>query len=77
VRFVDPKGIKQMGFEDPKIDFYKSIKDIEVRLADTDLTLDSYILWDTPSVDMMSRWNVDKAKMLAPSIPVKLYQGYH
>jgi hypothetical protein len=54
-----------MGFEDPKIDFYKSIKDIEARLADTDLTLDSYILSDTPSVDMMSRWNVDKAKMLA------------
>ncbi|HNZ93948.1 MAG TPA: hypothetical protein PKL02_07385 [Rectinema sp.] len=65
VRFVDPKSVRQMGFEDPQIDFYKNIKDIENRLADPDLTLDSYILSDTSSMDMMLHWNVNKTTMLA------------
>jgi hypothetical protein len=73
VRFVDPKGIRQMGFEDPKIDFYKSIKDIENRLADPDLTLDSYILSDMSSVDMTLRWNIGKPEMLAHHV-VFLYE---
>jgi hypothetical protein len=73
VRFVDPKGIRQMGFEDPKIDFYKNIKDIESRLADPDLSLDSYILSDTSSMDMMLHWNVDKAQMLEHHV-VFLYE---
>jgi len=64
VRFVDPKAITQMGFEDPKIDFYKNIKEIEARLADPDLTLDSYILSDTPSTVMASRWEKGKSEML-------------
>jgi len=73
VRFVDPKGIKQMGFEDPKIDFYKNVKEIEARLADPDLTLDSYILSDTSSAVMTLHWNIDKAKMLAHHV-VFLYE---
>ena len=73
VRFLDPKSIRQIGFEDPKIEFYKNIKDIEARLADPDLTLDSYILSDTSSMDMTMRWNVDKAKMLAHHV-VFLYE---
>jgi len=62
-----------MGFEDPKIDFYKSIKDIENRLADPDLTLDSYILSDMSSVDMTLRWNIGKPEMLAHHV-VFLYE---
>ncbi|HOV93734.1 MAG TPA: hypothetical protein PLT87_02520, partial [Spirochaetales bacterium] len=74
VRFVDPKSIRQMEFEDPKIDFYKSIKDVEARLADPDLTLDSYILSDTSSADMEYRWKpVKKAQMLEHHV-VFLYE---
>jgi hypothetical protein len=62
-----------MGFEDPKIDFYKNVKEIEARLADPDLTLDSYILSDTSSADMTLHWNIDKAKMLAHHV-VFLYE---
>jgi hypothetical protein len=73
VRFVDPKGTEHIEFTDAKIDFYQTIKDIEKRLADPDLTLDSYILSDTSSMDMMLHWNVDKAKMLAHHV-VFLYE---
>ena len=74
VRFVDPKSVRQMGFEDPQIDFYKNIKDIENRLADPDLTLDSYILSDTSSADMEHRWKpFNKAQMLEHHV-VFLYE---
>ena len=32
--FVDPKGIRNLGPEDPKIRFYETIKEIEQRLGD-------------------------------------------
>ena len=34
VIFVDPKGIRNLGPHDPKIQFYKTIKEIEQRLGD-------------------------------------------
>lgn len=51
VTFVDPKGIRNLeGTDDPKIRFHKSIKDIEARLRrkDRDVTLNSFILSNTP-----------------------------
>ena len=45
VCFVDPKGLSQIhGFDDPKIRFHKTIKNIEVRLGDTDVILESFII---------------------------------
>lgn len=49
VTFIDPKGIRNLkGFEDPKIQLYKTLKDeVEPTLHDADITLDSYILSNT------------------------------
>jgi len=33
IAFVDPKGIRNIGFNDPKIQFFQTIKDIEQRLC--------------------------------------------
>jgi hypothetical protein len=33
-RVIDPKGIRNLGFNDPKIQFYQTVKDIERRLGD-------------------------------------------
>jgi hypothetical protein len=49
IAFVDPKGIIHLkGPDDPKIGFYRTIKDLEARLGDTNVTLHSFILSNTP-----------------------------
>lgn len=53
VTFVDPKGIRNLeGPDDPKIRFYKTIKEIETRFADPSVTLNSFIISNTPYKDV-------------------------
>jgi hypothetical protein len=63
IAFVDPKGIRNLGFSDPKIQFFQTIKDIERRLGDLSVTLCSFIISNTPSHVMRLMWNIDKATM--------------
>ena len=63
ISFVDPKGIRNLGFTDPKIQFFETIKHIEERLADPAVTLNSFIISNTPSHVMKRQWAVDKADM--------------
>jgi Type III restriction enzyme, res subunit len=68
IAFVDPKGIRNLGFCDPKIQFFQTIKDIERRLGDTSVTLNSFIISNTPSHTMRLLWAVDKATMRSHNI---------
>ena len=68
ISFVDPKGIRNLGFTDPKIQFFETIKHIEERLADPAVTLNSFIISNTPSHVMKLQWAVDKAAMTARHI---------
>ncbi len=53
VNFVDPKGIRNLeGPDDPKIRFYQTIKEIEARLADPSVILNSFIISNTPLKDV-------------------------
>lgn len=63
VVFVDPKGIRNIGWTDPKIEFYKTIKDIEIRLGDPKVILDSFIVSNTPSPTMHMLWDKKKFEM--------------
>ena len=63
VIFVDPKGIRNLAQSDPKIQFYKTIKDIETRLADQTVQLQSFIVSNTPSAVMRLFWSMDKTEM--------------
>ncbi|MCL5962569.1 MAG: DEAD/DEAH box helicase family protein [Chloroflexi bacterium] len=50
INFVDPKGLRNLrGEDDPKIDFYKTIKSIEsdLRAQDPAVTLNSFIISNT------------------------------
>ena len=60
VIFVDPKGLRNIGWEDPKIQFYEKIKEIEERLGDPNVFLRSYIISNTPSAMMRILWNKGK-----------------
>lgn len=68
ISFIDPKGIRNIGFNDPKIQFFQTIKDIERRLAEPSVTLSSFIVSNTPSHVMRLLWAVDKPAMEARNI---------
>ena len=68
IAFVDPKGIRNLGFNDPKIQFFQTIKDIERRLGDPSVTLSSFIISNTPSHVMRLLWTVDKKDIGARNI---------
>jgi hypothetical protein len=53
ITFVDPKGIRNLeGRSDPKIEFHKTIKELEIRLGDPLVTLASFIVANTPHVQV-------------------------
>jgi hypothetical protein len=65
VIFVDPKGIRNLGPTDPKIQFYAEIKKIEQRLGNPMVRLESFIVSNTPSHTMKMLWGMDKSAMTA------------
>jgi len=49
VNFIDPKGLRNIdGLTDPKIVFHRTIKELEVRLTDPEVILNSFIISSTP-----------------------------
>jgi Type III restriction enzyme, res subunit len=68
IAFVDPKGIRNLGLNDPKIGFCETIKEIESRLADPAVSLSSFIVSNTPSHQMKLFWGVEKHEMEARNI---------
>jgi hypothetical protein len=55
--FVDPKGLLNVGPDDPKVRFFETIKEIEQRLSDPAVTLESFIVSTTPLALVRNRWN--------------------
>ncbi len=68
VAFVDPKGIRNLSKDDPKIKFFETIKEIERRLGDPGVALESFIISNTPSHVLERQWGEDKAAMQAAHI---------
>lgn len=52
LNFVDPKGIRQMDLHDPKLGLYKEVKELETKIADPNLVLNSFIL----SITKLKDW---------------------
>ena len=63
VIFVDPKGIRNLGKGDPKVQFYETIKEIELRLGDPAVHLHSFIVSNTSSATMRTQWKMEKSEM--------------
>jgi len=68
VIFVDPKGIRNLGKDDPKIQFHDTIKDIESRLGDATVSLSSFIVSNIPSHTMQRLWGMGKPDMRGKNI---------
>lgn len=61
ISFIDPKGLLHVGPKDPKVEFYKTIKTLEARLASTadgkKIILNSFILSGTKASDLEMWWS--------------------
>ena len=63
VVFVDPKGIRNIGPNDPKVQFFETIKEIEYRLGDPTVRLESFIVSNTSSATMRMQWDMEKREI--------------
>ena len=66
ISFIDPKGLMHIRPDDPKIRFYKTIKELEARLAPTaqekNIVLNSFIMSGTPSSDLRLWWSTPEVE---------------
>ena len=64
ISFIDPKGLQRLQWNDPKIEFYTKIKELEARLkptsTDKQIVLNSFIMSNTHSEDLRKWWNKNK-----------------
>ena len=60
IAFVDPKGMVRVDPDDPKVRLARSIKDIQVKLGDPTVRLDSFLLSVTPFDQVSARWGLSK-----------------
>lgn len=67
ISFIDPKGLMMIMPDDPKVTFYKTIKDYETRLNATSkigkpIEMNSFIMSATPGLKLKDRWKWDWEK---------------
>lgn len=66
--FVDPKGLRNHQLSDPKVQFYRTIKDTERQLNQQPgrqrIELHAFLISQTPAQELLSRWSSDKGPKL-------------
>ncbi len=63
IAFIDPKGLVRMDADHPKVRLAIQIKEIEKRLGDPNVRLDSFILSVTAFETVRRSWDMSKAEM--------------
>ncbi len=52
ISFIDPKGMKHVGFNDDKVELFSKIKELQDKLGNSDIILNSFIISNTSFQDM-------------------------
>ena len=64
ISFIDPKGLMHVRPDDPKVEFYKTIKNLEARLASSaggkTIILNSFIMSGTPARQLSQWWLMER-----------------
>ncbi|EIM03840.1 DEAD/DEAH box helicase domain-containing protein [Rhodanobacter denitrificans] len=64
ITFVDPKGIRQLSWaNEPKLDFHQTIREMETRMGDANVSLRSFIVSVTSAAEMARHWGVTAKEM--------------
>jgi hypothetical protein len=53
LNFIDPKGLRQMNLNDPKLGLYKEVKVLQEKLGDPKLTLNAFIVSGTQFASLL------------------------
>lgn len=66
ISFIDPKGLMHVRPDDPKVEFYKAIKELEARLAPTadgkTVVLNSFIMSGSKSSELKLWWSTPEVE---------------
>ena len=66
ISFIDPKGLMHIRPDDPKVEFYKTIKELEARLAPTadgkTVILNSFIMSGSKSSELRLWWSTPEVE---------------
>lgn len=66
ISFIDPKGLMHIRPDDPKVEFYKTIKELEARLAPTadgkTVVLNSFIMSGSKSSELNLWWRTPEVE---------------
>ena len=72
ISFIDPKGLLRIMPDDPKVNFYAKIKELEIQLqpscTDKKIVLNSFIMSGTPSLDLKMWWGMSKPEREARNV---------
>jgi len=72
ISFIDPKGLRHLQWDDPKIEFYATIKELEERLKPTSggkkIVLNSFILSGTRPEDLRQWWGKSQPERRAKNV---------
>lgn len=69
ITFIDPKGVRNLSWaNEPKLKFSQTVRDIEARLGDSAVSLNSFIVSVTPSAEMKMHWGVTESDMARRNI---------
>lgn len=69
ITFVDPKGIRQLSWaNEPKLDFHQTIREVEARMGEANVSLRSFIVSVTPAAEMALHWGVTRGQMTERNI---------
>ena len=71
ISFIDPKGLMRIMPDNPKIEFHKTIKELETKLhkdGDKPMILNSFIMSATKGADLKEWWKMDKGKREAINV---------
>ena len=72
ISFIDPKGLLKLMPNDPKIEFHKTIKELQARLQDKleneKVILNSFIMSITPSQSLKEWWMMSKPEREAKNV---------
>lgn len=63
ISFVDPKGLVHLrGIDDPKVRLYQRIRQLQHELGDTDVVLNSFLISNTPYIEIPWRGSLSKTE---------------
>lgn len=70
IKFIDPKGIRNSkGINDPKIQFHRVLKEtIQPQLRDANIDVDSFIVSNTPLLDVQWRGHLTEVDFAAEHV---------